>query len=117
MDPKVASYSHHYLMYQCDEGVLEAELTKSNLTIDDVKADFCYVNKMWITIQQKCRKVILGWAVGGDLAIMSPENIAFPIGGKTRDFTYFYFQMHLENPDFDKSSFFLFILFHFSKYI
>jgi len=44
MDPKVASYSHHYLMYQCDEGVLEAELTKSNLTIDDVKADFCYVN-------------------------------------------------------------------------
>ena len=56
------------------------------------------ISAQWIKVMNLCRKVSLGWAVGGDIVQDFPSNIAYPMGGPDADFQYFFLQIHYDNP-------------------
>lgn len=38
------------------------------------------------------------WAIGSPLVQDFPQDIAYPLGGSSNEFKYFYLQMHYDNP-------------------
>jgi hypothetical protein len=52
----------------------------------------------WNDISSYCGRISLVWAVGGSEIQDFPLDLAYPIGGTTNKFKYFYIEMHYNNP-------------------
>jgi hypothetical protein len=99
---------HHWLLYQCNSQ-FENEYLKNN---SEPYPGNCFDNEntyspnklnKWLNVNKYCSTIALAWAIGGSVIQEFPDELGFPFGGKDSEFTYFYLQIHYDNPDFVKN--------------
>jgi hypothetical protein len=113
VQPGNDKYVHHWLVYQCShqfesEYLVNNPFPQPGHCFDDKDTFSSNPKNTWLNVHEYCRTVTSLWAVGGDLIQDFPENTGFPIGGADSESSYFYIQMHYDNPMLLKSIFRLF---------
>jgi hypothetical protein len=95
-------------MYECDSNFESQYLANNKIPEPGpcFALDPSQDPKDWLTIRGFCYKISLVWAVGGEIIQDFPSNLAYPLGGSTKEFKYFFLEMHYDNPDLKPSSFF-----------
>lgn len=94
---------HHWLIYQCNPTFETDYLSTNPFPQAGNCFDYSFTNSQnppntYMNIQSQCRQISLLWSMGGDLEFYYPSGTAYPIGGSDREFTYFFLEIHYDNP-------------------
>lgn len=90
---------HHWTMNECSDALIKEYLKNNTLP----QPGMCVNNEVgqteeWANMFNLCRKVSLVWAVGGSEIQDFPDHLGYPIGGANDSFTYFFLEIHYNNP-------------------
>ena len=92
---------HHWTITECSREFETEYLAKKGMP----EPGPCYPfhksqpKTEWPEVSKYCTTVSFVWAVGSPLVQDFPEDIAYPSGGADGDYTYFYLQLHYDNPN------------------
>jgi hypothetical protein len=101
---------HHWVIYQCSHDLEREYLSKNPVPQPGNCVDFSYTHSenptnTWLSVSKYCRSATSAWAIGGDVIQDFPQGLGFPIGGENSEFTYFFIEVHYDNPQKIKSKF------------
>lgn len=90
-------YFHHWTFNECSKEFETVYLKNHSLPEPGACAKDSSLVDEWRNPMSYCLTGSLGWAVGGDMLVDFPDDLAYPLGGSGDEFKYFYIQIHYNN--------------------
>jgi hypothetical protein len=101
LTPGNQKFIHHWILYECTPQ-FETEYLKNN-SVPEPGVCFSLDPKQkpdttFSSVMPYCTRTTYDWGIGSPIVQDFPQDIAYPIGGPQAEFTYFYLEIHYDNP-------------------